>query len=214
MGLTSEIKKINNLSLGLAVLLAQLFLFINVKAFFPQSMVAGMEKLIATYLILYAVMFAIPDLRLKMFNEPFSTIKYYITTFLISALILSLLGNFFIGGRTSDPSLGVITAISTVALSLILVHSIIIAFIEEIFFRDFVAGKVGAFWSSLFFGVFHFAIYNFNLLAVLWASLLGYFFLVLKRRYSPQSNIVNIAVHAAYNVVVLGIVLNVLGGGL
>lgn len=211
MGIIDEVKKINKISLGLVILLSQLFLFVNVSAFFPESMVAGMEKLIATYLILYAVMFAIPDLRLRIFDYKASQLKYYIMSFLLSTLVFSLLANFFIGGR-QEP-LSIFTAVSTVAISMIIVHSIIVAFIEEYFFRDYIYSKIGALWSSVMFGLFHYSVYNYSILAIAWASFLGYFFLVIKRRYSPKTNLVNIAVHASYNVVVIGVI-NVFAGNI
>lgn len=214
MGIVTEIKKLNRMSLGLLVLLLQLFLFINISAFFPASMVSEMTILISTYLIVYGVLMAVPDQRDKLLNAPLSQAKYYVVTFLIAAAAFGILANFFLGSRTPDPGYGVVTAISTVALSMILVHTVIVAYVEEFFFRDFLYKQLGesAFWSSLLFGLFHFAVYDFNVIAMIVASLLGYFFLVIKRRFTPNSNIANVAVHAAYNVVIIGVVNYILGG--
>jgi hypothetical protein len=193
--------KITKISFGMAVLLLQLFIFINSSVLFPNDS-AYWNRIILTYLVMTCAVFAIPNLRSNFFNTNlFVALPKYLIAFGITYGLFRLVGHFFVNATYAS----YITGMTGISLTIIIIHSLIVGICEESIFRDFVMGKLGIFWSSLIFALFHFAVYGSNIGYMALMFILGLAFAYIKLIFSPQDGVVNSAVHGAYNISVYGI---------
>ncbi len=195
---------IKKISLGVIFLLAQMFMFVNAPLFFG-SQADFYQKVITIYMIMLVTIFALPDTRLKLFSQKISTLWTFVIWFVGSVFFLSIAGALFGGDIYKSFTIG------AGSLSMVIFHFIIVAFVEEFFFREFLMKRIGIIWSSLAFGLFHFVAYGFVWGNIIYASFMGVVLAFIKIKFSPKSNMANIGFHAGYNVKALGF-LKILGG--
>ena len=192
-----QLTKLKGFSLGLVIMLVQLWFLVNVSTFFPTNP-AKWQNLLLVLLMMQATVFAVPDLRSKLFN--FSFISEFPR--LIMFLILGILVTGFIVKSTG---VGVPAILAGVSVGVLIVHGFVVGVVEEFFFRDFLLSRVGMIPANLLFGSFHWVAYSGNLVTMLVAVGFGFIMTFLKLRFSPQSNSANIGFHWGWNVALLGI---------
>jgi membrane protease YdiL (CAAX protease family) len=195
---------LKKLRLGVAILLIQMFMYVNAPFFFGDQS-DFFQKVITVYFVMLLSIFAIPDTRLKLLNYRLTRFKKFLIWFFGTVFVVSIGGSFF-GGSLYPEFIG----ISGVAWSMILFHALIVAFIEEFFFREFLLKRIGLLWSSVAFGLFHFVAYGYVWGSIFIATFLGLLLGIIKLKFSPNDNLANIGSHAGWNVVQLGF-LSVLG---
>lgn len=201
------LSKISNISLGLVILLIQLFMFINTKLFFPEN-TAYWHDIILTYLVVVAVFFALPDFRSKMFNVRFiDAIKSYFLSFVITLVFLGL-----IAGILSLTDIFKINW-SSIPLGIIFLQVFVVAVIEELIFRDTMPKLVGVVTANILFAVFHWQVYQGNYLSLVIAFIAGLMFTYLRMKSpNPEGNELNIGAHAGINLYLYGIWQTILKG--
>lgn len=194
-------RRLSGISLGIVVLLVQLWVFVNIDAVFPQNSDFWRE-VILVYLVLQATIFAVPDLRSKLLTVAF--LPAFIRIVFVAALTVTLLagaGSFFVNAEYAKA----VAILNKAAVGVIIIHSFYVAVIEELMFRDWLGQKLGMILSSFIFAAFHWVIYAGNYISLAWAFMLGIAFFQIRKRFSPQDNSVNIGAHAGYNLFVLGV---------
>jgi membrane protease YdiL (CAAX protease family) len=203
-----NILSIANISFGLFLLIAQLWMYVNGDLFSTD----GSFKLIVTsYLILQATIFSVPDLRSKLFSIPlFRGLSVFMISSILAFIIFSVVGSV-VNSAYGGSFLG----ISGASLGFILSTAFYVAVIEEFFFRDFLITRFGGdwIWPNIIFAGFHFVVWNMNPLALLIGFFMGLALTWIKFRFSPNDNLANAGVHFAYNCFVMGVfALGILGG--
>lgn len=189
-------------TLGLVILLAQAWLLVNVKAIYPEDTLGQLVRFL-TYFMLYVMVFAVADLRDTLLSIKFSRIGQLVAWGGGTLLILATISNFFRGSELSTTS--IFLAWFGITLPMVIFHTLVVAPIEEYWFRDFLEKRVGRLWSCVFFGLFHFVVYFGNVIAMVWAMILGYVLSLIKERYDKEGdNMENTGVHAGINLFVEG----------
>lgn len=196
-------------AVGLAVILIQIWLYINADAIYGPY--AGMVRnTMLAYFLLIAVFspFVMKSLlRLGPQDLPNFTIMFILT----SAVLM-------IVPAVTHLVTGEIEQGLTLALGFGFLHSFVKAFNEELIFRDVLPsimgnGMVASIYvdivSSLAFGVFHLAVTNVNILAMLFLSALGFVWSQVYKRFGLMGSTGS---HIAYNLAVLGVLPKMFGG--
>ncbi len=179
-----------------------MWLLTNVKALYPQDTTTWLIRFL-TYFMLYVMVFAVVDLRDKLLAVKFSRIIQLVMWGGGALLVLGLVSNFFKGAQLGV--FNIFTAWFGITIPMILFHAIVVAPIEEYWFRDFLEKKVGRLWANLIFGAFHWVVYYGNIIAMAWAVFLGYMLSLIKAKYDKQDdNMENTGVHAGINIFIEG----------
>jgi hypothetical protein len=202
MVLTKAVKglsKLRTLSLGTVILIIQLFIFTNTKLFFPTE-TDQFQHIILVYLLLQSTLFAIPDLRMRLFNTPFlQALPKLALSFAVTIFILGLVGSFIKG-------FSIISNIANIPFGILIMHVTIIAIVEENMFRLILPQRVGIIISSILFSLFHYVVYQGSWLQLTIAFVMSFVLYWIQLRFSPRDGLVNSGVHAGYNAFVLGLV--------
>lgn len=185
------------LSLGTLILVLQAWMFVNVSVLFPADTEIW-SRVILVYLVLQASLFSVTDIRNKMFGTPaIRGIMSIMVFFLGTAVILTGLAPLLLGQQW----IGVTTI--GVSFAVLIVHGFYVAVIEELFFRDWLASRIGVIQANLVFAVFHWAVYLANLVGIIFAFLIGLGLSQL-RKLTPKTNTANIGAHWGFNGWILG----------
>lgn len=218
--LFSGFSKLRNVSAGLVIMLMQLWVYVNPTFFFPEADALRWKGIMLTYLLLEAVVFSLPDLRMKLFN--FSLVKIlpkFLFFFGITVVGLSLFGAMLI-----TPDYGrVLSSLAGIGIGVILIHCVFTAIVEENIFRLILPRYFGGTWfgvfiSQLIFAVFHWEVYkvdatgSVNLIALFVAFLAGIGLYAIQQRFSPQDASANAGAHGGWNSVTSGVIKLVAGG--
>ncbi len=175
-------------------------MFVNVDVLFPNN-TDTWERVILTYLIIQATMYAVPDLRSKLFSYSFKErFPKILVWMIITSAILAVFGGFMI---SFDYMKGV--TMTGIGLTVLLIHGFYVSVIEELMFRDYFAKKLGTVKANIAFGFFHYAAYYQNLLAIIFSIGLGLILSVIRKKFTPVTNAANIGVHWGYNSFRLGL---------
>lgn len=189
------------LSLGFVVLLVQLFMFINADSIFGSSADYWKTILIA-YMLMEAVVFAVPDLRMKVFNVPLQKgLVRFGLGFLASVFLLSFGKSFLVMSQFSSPA----ESLPSFGIAMIAVHACFVAIVEEAMFRDVFVSKMGLIPAQVAFGLFHGTVYGWNIFSIAMAVVMGFVLYAVKMKFSKTDNTVNAGVHAGWNTYALGL---------
>lgn len=197
------IGKIKNFSFGLAILFFQLFMLVNTELFFPVN-TDYWKNIITVYVVMTSVIFALPNLRQRIFNVKFrDALPKFLIFFLVTIFLVSLGGDIPINARFFSA----VSQLPVLSLVMLGFHTFVVAINEESIFRNpDLEKKIGRFILNVFFACFHFVIYQGDLIYLFVAFVLGLSLSFIQQRFSPKSQIANMGVHAGYNCYVLGIV--------
>ena len=174
-------------SLGLIVLLLQIFLFVNSSLVYGAAAEVIRDSLVV-YILMQAFIFAAFDKKLPTVSLSAGSVRLFFMSFAIAGLFFLLLPVVILGGIEDI----------IVGLGFGIFHAFVIAYTEEVIFRWVlpIQLKLGDLWSNVLFGLFHLAVYNANIVAVLFAIVLGFVFSAIRARFGLMSSI---GVHTAYN---------------
>jgi len=155
-------KKLNkSVTMGIAVMIGQMFLLINADFVFGSHAPAVKETLIM-YLLFLAVILAYTNRKLPTFEEQrkrkgqpdISHGMAFIIGFIVTALVMF----FFVMGSPYGAWLASLEGV-TLIVGFAFLHGFTKAYIEEMVFRDVlpIGLKLGDFISNILFAAFHFA---------------------------------------------------------
>ena len=202
------ISKLLNLQVGWYILLIQLFVLVNIALFFPQN-TDFYRTITIVYLVFNATFFALPDLRSSMFGTPIRQAFPKFFMFFFGTLIILALT----GGLLLNPGYFHLNLVN-VPFGLIFLQVFVVAFVEESVFRDALATRVGIIGANIAFALFHYVVYQGNLLTMAIAFGAGMLFSYIKIKFGRNvDSTPNIAVHSAINLHLLGVSKLILGGG-
>jgi membrane protease YdiL (CAAX protease family) len=191
-------------AVGLFILLAQLFLYINAEAIYGVY-----ADLVRNVMLAYFILLAIlsPFVIQILMKIGIDDIPSFSMVFILTALVMYLVP--FITGITGEVERGL-----TLALGFGFLHGFVKAFNEEVIFRGvlprMMGNKYGGIISSVAFGFFHLAVTGVNWLAMVFLSILGFVWYLIYQRYGIMGSTGS---HFAYNLAALGVLPTLLGGG-
>lgn len=196
---------IAKISFGAILLIAQAFLLVNAKIFFPNN-TGYWQSVILVYIVLEVLIASIPKTRRDIFSISF--VKAWPKMLLFAGITFAALTLFNIvslGGKF------VLPVLTPIIIGVLLVHGFIVAVVEETIFRDLlldIGRKIGlaiiliAVITSVLFALFHFGVYGGNWISLSWAFILGIIFFYTARKFGLGAAM---GVHWGYNVWVLGL---------
>ena len=192
-------RKLSAISLGVVILLVQLWMLVNTDILFGEQ-ARQWKDVIIVYLLLQVTVFAIPDLRSKLLNIPFW--KGFVKILLFAVITIALLSTSI---TFLHPT--ALAGISRGVLGLILLHGFIVAVIEENIFRHWLGSirRFGNLKQAAVFSAFHYSVYSGNIISLSFIFLLGLALYWIKMKWSPTTDLANIGCHWGYNVFVLGL---------
>ena len=196
---------IAKISFGVVLLIAQAFLLVNARVFFPNT-TGYWQTVILIYIVLEVLIASIPKTRRDVFSMSF--VKAWPKMLLFAAITFAALTLFNIvslGGKFALPVL------SPVIIGVLIIHGLIISVVEETIFRDLlpdIGRKIKlaviliAVITSALFALFHFGVYGGNWFSLAWAFVLGLVFFYTARKFGLSASM---GTHWGYNVWVLGL---------
>lgn len=197
----AKLTNFKGFTLGFVIVALQLFMFISASDLFGPD-AEYWKGVILAYMVMEALVFAVADLRLKAFNVPAGSglVRMAIAFFITIAILGVVRGGLVLSGFSSPAE-----SLSSFGLVLIAVHLFIIAYIEEVVWRDYAAEKIGILPAAIGFGVFHGTVYQWSMGMMVMAIIMGLLFYYIKQRFSPKDNTVNAGVHGGWNSWALGL---------
>ena len=181
-----------NISLGLFVILVQLFMLVNPSFFFPAEKADHFRFVVLIYLVFLAISIALPDLRLRLFSV---SLKKALPKALFFGAATYLVAFFIALFLVDAPFRG------DLGFGVVFLDAFIIAVSEENMFRIVLPYFISNFASNSLFSLFHWQVYATNVLALFMMVLLGYVWTFIKERWSPQDGVANMGSHAGWNLV-------------
>lgn len=182
-------------SLGFALIWTQLFVFVNASWIFGERSTAY-RWLLAVYLIMFSLTYAIPDLRSRWFDLGLvEWAKIYGKHLLIAMIIM-----FFIGAIFVNTNIGLNTLLN-IHIGHYVYHFLVVAPIEEAMFRLYAYEKVGAVVSSVMFSAFHIAAYGASIINFVMAFIMGLVYIwINKKARTEKTAVASAAYHGAWNI--------------
>jgi len=185
--------KIASLSVGLIILLLQLFLYINADAVYGTDAPKARNE-IFVYLLLQVSVLSAFAIKLPTLNLSPAFFINFIVGFAIFSLFIMLI-----------PKLTVLTmgAVGVTALGYGFIHVFVKAYTEEVVFRN-ILPKIGLghIISNVLFGFFHFAVSGGSVVTMIFLTVLGFVFTLF---YKMLGTMGAVGAHVAYNSWVMGI---------
>lgn len=190
------------LAVGIVILIAQLFLYINAEAIYGVY-ADTVRNIMLAYFMLLAMFspFVIPILlKLNLDDIPGFSIG-----FILTAIVMLIIPFARITGEVEK---GI-----TLALGFGFLHALVKAFNEEVLFRAVFPRIMGnTIWagiiSSILFGIFHLAVTGVSIIAVIFLSCLGFVWYLVYKRFGLMGSTGS---HFAYNLAVLGVLPTLIG---
>lgn len=200
---------ITKLSLVPILALVNLFLLFNVGAFVPADQVGKYQNLIIVYSLALVIARVFIPGRAKFTQE--RDIGLNIFLFFLGLVLTTL----FLKGIQNLPNFGISTyiefaagSVGAIALIQAVTQVSIVAYVEEYIFRGmlpkYIPGFVGIVLSQLAFGFFHYFAYAGSLGTIFIAVIAGFVFYGAARL--SNSLYLAVGMHAAYNLVLMGVV--------
>ena len=192
-----------NISIGILLFLVQAFVLVKADLFFPADQIGSWRTSIIIYMVLQASMYAIPDLRNRLFNV---SPKDYLVKLLVSSVLTFGILSFGLSSVVGD-IFGALATLSFSSLMIIVFYHIYVASIEQPFFFWFLKDKMhfGIFGAALVFAVFH-ILFTTTLFIFMSYFLLALIFIFIQKQFSPKTGAVNTGVHAGYDVFKEGLI--------
>ncbi len=184
-------------SLGLLVILIQLFLLVNVD-FIYGDQAPQMSRILNLYILLQVALLAFIAKKSPTGDISLSRVA-------ISSLVFGLFGvviSFIPAAITGSLTLPVL-------LQFGLLHGFVVAYTEELIFRWVLPIMIGIgdLWSSVLFGLFHFAAYQASIPVILFAVFLGFVFTLFRSRWGLMAAV---GAHTAWNYKATGLLQQIL----
>lgn len=178
------------------ILVAQAFLLINAETIAPAGQADVLRTILIVYMLLQTAFFRfsprVPGLTMNLNMA----IVWLVSAFVVTAFVLAGIRGLVTG------MLQVQAYAMGAPLFLVILHTLVVAVCEELIFRGFLPLLITPFLAQIAFGLFHASAYGFAPMMILTAIIAGFFFYIVMRK----TNIwVPMGIHAAYNLVVLGV---------
>lgn len=176
------------ISIGLAVLLIQLFLWVNAEWIYGPALAPQMERLMLIFLVMQALVLGAYGMSTAMRETPAPiSISRFGITFLLTSLALVAIPMVVLGGLENV----------RLAFGFGLIQAFVIAFTEENVFRDILPrAGLGDIWSNVLFGVFHVAAFGASIFGMFFMMLLGFVFAMIRTRFGILGAV---GAHASWN---------------
>lgn len=208
-------KQLENISLGVVLVLFWVWMYVRVPELFPQN-VEGFRTIITTYILFATLVFGFDSLSSSRAEKPLFRVAFVkaVPKFLIASII-SLVVLFFFGltleGNSSESVFG---AIKGMGVGVLLLHALFIATLEEKVFRSWLTQELQStkvpltrmnaiIVATLIFAFFHYLLGGEILILAIYIPL-GFLFALIREKFSPETDMANSGVHFAWNVFVLG----------
>lgn len=177
------------LSIPIVILIFQLFLYISADKIYGAS--AGTAKVILTaYMIMIVSAVAYTGIRPDKVKGLFNPLNFFVF-FIGSAIIFTIL-----------PALGLFATFGTsLAIQYGIIQAFVVAYTEETIFRGILPDFFGDLWSSVIFGLFHWAISG-SWWFVIFATSAGLLFAFIRDKFGLYASM---GVHSAFNLKTLGL---------
>jgi membrane protease YdiL (CAAX protease family) len=175
------------------LLLAQAFLLVNASAVAPAGEVGRVQSVLLMYMVLTTAFFVLVPKLPWMKATLNQGIAWFVGGFVAGVVLFSAvreIPRFFGFLEVSGP------------VYLTTVHLLVVATSEEFIFRGFLPELITPIPAQVAFGLFHFAAYGGDWIAMLVAMVVGFVFYLIAR-YTNIWTVIGL--HAAYNTVVLGV---------
>lgn len=192
-------------SIGLVVMLLQLFLYVNVKSFFHYAGSADDEilyqnqmrwTLLLYMVITFGVSMVMGGLPAEVKAPVIPQLLSFFIFFFIFAAMLWKMPITAVGSHMFQISDAVV-----IALPIMLVFAFVVGYTEELVFRASLPKILGDLISNLLFAVFHWYSYGGNVLAVAVAFIFGMIFSLLRDKFGLMGSV---GAHTAWNLKILG----------
>lgn len=207
-GYFSNWRNVFGISFGLVYVLFTIWVIFHVPQWVPPESQNLMYKTLIAYAILNTIIFANADIRNKLFKVK---LIHFIPRFLIF-FVISLFIFIVVLARVDPLGPAAYQILASVPLWLLILHALVFATTESAIWQGFLDEKIGRVPSAIVFGLFHLSMWPGNSLFVVFsAALLCTFFSYVNWRFRTSKNdlVPAIAVHTAYNLVKLGLLVSV-----
>lgn len=185
--------KIASMSVGLIILLLQLFLYINADAVYGADAPKARNE-IFVYLLLQVSVLSAFAIKLPTLSLSPMFFLNFIVGFVIFSLFIMLIP------RLSSLVMG---AVGVTALGYGFIHVFVKAYTEEVVFRNILPRiGLGYIISNILFGFFHFAVSGGSIATMFFLTILGFVFTLF---YKMLGTMGAVGAHVAYNSWVMGI---------
>lgn len=207
--------RIGTISLGLVIIFIQIFLLTQADFLFPNN-TDQMRTILIVYMSITGLVFSVNTLTNRAVERPLFRVSFFkelITKFLPALIITGaiLFGLAYITNPESLPTIS--GAIAIIGIGAILLHVFVVSIDEELIFRAFLVDELRAnkfkktfiLWTqAIIFAFFHVALAGGNFLLLIPYVPLGVILLLVRDKFSPQTNMANAGVHAGWNLFILG----------
>ena len=198
------------LTIGLIILIAEIFLLVNAEFAFPGQG-DTIQKVMMIYLVMQALMIASLDLVLPTLDLGITGGIYFVIGFIITALVVVLIPAIIPG------SLEVLQFVrGGIALFFMMIYVFIKAFVEEVIFRGILENYLGRFVSAVLFGLFHAAVLSIGnpalgsfMISMIFLMILGLIWSYMKDYFGILGATGS---HMAWNMHALGLLGTIVGG--
>lgn len=190
MILINSVKKFFNIPFGYFLILIQFFMLINTEFFFPNN-TEFYRNMIIMFLLSFVLMYAMPDIRAKVFRVKLKDYLPKYIIFLVLGIVLLKAGSFFAG--VGEPK-----AI-TLNIGVLALNWFVIASIEELIFRNMLVKKFGQIPAMALFGVFHLIAYQLAVIKIVYAMIMHVVLYMVQQKFSKNSSAANSGLHTAIN---------------
>lgn len=185
-----QLRLIPKLSLGLFVLLLQLFLFINADAFYGASAEA-VKDIILVYLLLQVSVIAITGFKPELMKTGIEGVWRFAFIFLVSAFIFLVFPPVKFGFTFQS------------LIGIVIIQCFVVAYTEEMVFRSMLPAIMKSdLWAAGMFGLFHFAVYGASWIGIIIAVIFGLAFAFIRDKFGIFGAV---GVHTSFNLKSLGI---------
>lgn len=191
MDVDLSLKPSRHFGLGIAVVLIQLFLYINADWVFGEIAPVAKNTLLV-YILLQTVVIAVSGKRPEIVSGSFDRIWNFVLIFLVTAGILIVVPWVVEGW-----GLG-----ATSSIPFMILQAFAVAYTEEIVFRGILANMLGDITSNVLFGVFHTSVYGASVPLIIIAVAIGFIFAVIRSKFGVMGAA---GAHTAWNLKAMGI---------
>ena len=187
---------IGKISLGLVVVIIQMFLYVNAGAIFPEKYVEQARNIILLYMVMTFAFTIVTNYIPSEVKRPFTEelLMFFVSFFLfagvLSAIPISTGAHVFQINETVK-----------IALPFMLLFAFVVAYTEELIFRGVLPKFLGVVLSNVLFGVFHWYAYHGNIYSILIATVFGFIFSFVAEKFGLMGAV---GMHTAWNLKILG----------
>ena len=188
---------INKISLGLIVVIIQMFLYVNAGAIFPEQYVEQARNIILLYMVMTFAFTIVTNYIPSEVKRPFTEelLMFFVSFFLFAGVLSA------IPISSSGAHMFQINEAVKIALPFMLLFAFVVAYTEELIFRGVLPKFLGVVLSNVLFGVFHWYAYHGNIYSILIATMFGFIFSFVAEKFGLMGAV---GMHTAWNLKILG----------